>query len=210
MAGSRRVVPVDGVGTGAAGRACLYVLPCAYEDLAKLGISKDPLARLQAFSPRYFEFFDLDRGWLVEADSQREARSWETRWKRSLREHAAPAPLLVPKAAAGHTEWLRGAGDALAQARSDFIAQGFTVHDGLGSWLRQRLHDRRERLATAEQAAVLRFGMIDAWPADARGTPLAALRDALDAHRALDDEGWEQTVSPALHAWHARSTLLAG
>ncbi|NCT72067.1 MAG: hypothetical protein GXC75_14085 [Xanthomonadaceae bacterium] len=52
MVGGRRIVPVDGVGTGASGRACLYVLPCAYEDHAKLGIATDPLARMQAFSPR--------------------------------------------------------------------------------------------------------------------------------------------------------------
>ena len=75
MAGGRRVVPVEGVGTGANGRAFLYVLPCAYEDHAKLGIASDPLRRMQAFSPRYYAFFDLDRGWLAEAASVREARS---------------------------------------------------------------------------------------------------------------------------------------
>ena len=60
MAGGRRVVPVKGVGSGASGRAFLYVLPCAYEDHAKLGIAGDPLVRMQAFSSRYYEFFDLD------------------------------------------------------------------------------------------------------------------------------------------------------
>ncbi len=109
MAGGRRVVPVKGVGTGASGRAFLYVLPCAYEDHAKLGIATDPLRRMQAFSPRYYAFFDLDRGWLAEAASVREARSWETRLKRDLRLHAAPPPLIVPARAAGRTEWFRGA-----------------------------------------------------------------------------------------------------
>lgn len=104
MAGGRRIVPPDGVGTGAAGRASLYVLPCAYEDFAKLGIAADPLARMRAFSPRYYEFFDLDRAWMADAGSLREARGWETRWKRALREHAAPPPLLVPARAAGGTE----------------------------------------------------------------------------------------------------------
>jgi len=59
----RRIVPLDGVGTGAGGRAFLYLFPCAYEDFAKLGMSTDPLARLHAFSSRYYEFFDLQRGW---------------------------------------------------------------------------------------------------------------------------------------------------
>ena len=70
MAG-RTIVPLDGVGTGASGAAFLYVFPCAYEDYAKLGISKEPFARLSAFAPRYFECFDLERGWLVRADVER-------------------------------------------------------------------------------------------------------------------------------------------
>lgn len=204
---SRRVVPLDGVGTGAQGRACLYVFPCAYEDFAKLGMSTDPLARLQAFSPRYFEFFDLERAWLVEAESVREARGWETRWKRRLRQHAAPAPLLVPKAAAGHTEWLRGAEEALVRTRDSFVAEGFTVHDGLVAWVRQRLQARCERLASAEQAAIAAFGPVEDWRGEARGTALAGLRDLLDAHAVLGVQGWQQMVSPDLHAWHARCSL---
>ena len=62
MAGGRRIVPVDGIGTGADGAAWLYVLPCAYEDHAKLGIAADPMVRMRAFSPRYYAFFDLGGG----------------------------------------------------------------------------------------------------------------------------------------------------
>ncbi|KAF1719213.1 hypothetical protein [Pseudoxanthomonas wuyuanensis] len=202
----RRIVPLDGVGTGAGGRAFLYVFPCAYEDFAKLGMSTDPLARLHAFSSRYYEFFDLQRGWLVEAESVGEARQWETRWKRQLRDHAAPAPLLVPARAAGHTEWLRGAQPALEAARAQFAAQGFVVHAPLSAWVRQRLAERRERLDAGEQAAVARFGPIDAWGWPAPGTPLAALRDALDAYAELDI-ALEGAISPALRDWHLRSGL---
>lgn len=203
------MVPVDGVGTGADGRACLYLFPCAYEDFAKLGISTDPLARLHAFSPRYYEFFDLARGWLVEADAVREARGWETRLKRRLRDHAAPAPLLVPRQGAGHTEWLRGAQPALETARAEFEAQGHVVHAGLAGWVRQRLLARRELLDAGEHAAVARFGPIDAWPWPVPSGPLAALRDALDAYPALGI-ALDGAVSSALQAWHARASLCPG
>lgn len=206
MAG-RTIVPLDGVGTGASGGAFLYVFPCAYEDYAKLGISKEPFARLSAFAPRYFEFFDLERGWLVRADAVREARQWETRLHRHLRTHAAPPPLLVPRRAAGHTEWLRGAQAALEAARDDFIRQGFTVHASLRTWARERLFAERWRLATMEQAAVATWGAIEFWPWQVERTPLAAVRDSLDACRALEVE-FSDVVSAALRDWHRRSSLL--
>ncbi|WP_299342266.1 GIY-YIG nuclease family protein [uncultured Pseudoxanthomonas sp.] len=208
MATGRRVVPVDGVGTGASGRACLYVLPCAYEDHAKLGIATDPLARMQAFSPRYYAFFDLDRGWLAEAGSLREARAWETRWKRALRDHAAPPPLQVPAQAAGHTEWFRGALSILDEARYELASQGFVVHAPMRAWIARRLREQRERLHSGEQAAVAHFGAPDAWPAAAAWPPLARLRDALDAYAALGID-LDDAMSPSLHAWLARNTLLS-
>ena len=206
MAAGRRIVPVDSVGTGASGRACLYVLPCAYEDHAKLGVAADPLARMQAFSPRWYAFFDLDRGWLAEADSLREARGWETRWKRALREHAAPPPLQVPAKAAGHTEWFRGALAMLDGAREELAEQGFVVHLPVRSWIAQRLRERRDRLDASEQAAVARYGAPDAWPSAAAWPPLAALRDAFDAYAVLGVP-LDDAVSPALQAWLARNTL---
>jgi len=205
MAGGRRIVPVEGVGTGASGRACLYLLPCAYEDHAKLGIATDPLARMQAFSPRYYAFFDLDRGWVAEAGSVREARTWETRLKRDLRAHAAPPPLTVPARAAGRTEWFRGAEAALQMARVALEQEGFNVHP-LRAWVAQRLHAQRDLLETGEHAAVARFGPVDGWPPAHAGAPWQAIRDALDAYVALDLP-LEDAVSPALQAWHARNSL---
>lgn len=206
MAGGRRIVPVDGVGTGASGRACLYVLPCAYEDHAKLGIATDPLARMRAFSPRWYEFFDLDRGWLAEAGSVREARSWETRWKRVLREHLAPPPLQVPVKAAGHTEWFRGALTVLEGVCEDLVLQGFVVHAPLRDWVAQRLREGRDGLDAGERAAIASYGMPDAWSSATAWPPLAALRDALDAY-AVVGVSLDDAVSPALQAWLTRNTL---
>ena len=205
MAGGRRIVPVEGVGTGASGRACLYVMPCAYEDHAKLGIATDPLARMQAFSSRYYAFFDLERGWLADAGSVREARAWETRLKRDLRAHAAPPPLTVPARAAGRTEWFRGADVALQAARAALEAEGFTVHP-LRDWVSARLSVQRDQLDAGEQAAVDRFGPVDEWPPAHTGPPWETLRDALDAYVALDLP-LQGAVSPVLQAWHARNSL---
>ena len=209
MAAGRRIVPVDGVGVGASGRACLYVLPCAYEDHAKLGIAADPLTRMQAFAPRYYEFFDLDRGWLAEADSLREARAWETRWKRALHDHAAPPPLQVPALAAGHAEWFRGAMQMLDDRRNELAAQGFVVHAPLRSWIAKRLCEHRERLEAGERAAVAVYGVPDVWPSAAAWPSLTRLRDALDAYAVLDID-LEDAVSPSLRAWLARNTLSPG
>ncbi|WP_268628169.1 hypothetical protein, partial [Escherichia coli] len=56
------------------GRVFAYVFPCAWEDHAKIGFSRDPLRRISALHRRWFEFFDLDAGALVEAESERDAR----------------------------------------------------------------------------------------------------------------------------------------
>ena len=163
---------------------------------------------MQAFSPRYYAFFDLDRGWLAEAASVREARSWETRLKRDLRLHAAPPPLIVPARAAGRTEWFRGAETALRAARTALEDAGFALHP-LRGWVAERLAAQREHLGAGEQAAIARYGPVDGWPLARSGTPWAVLRDALDAYRVLDVP-LDDAVSPALRAWHARNSLSPG
>jgi hypothetical protein len=107
---ARRIDPREPCNRGPSrGRAYVYVLPCAYEDLLKLGFSRDPLDRIQTLHPRWFEFFDLDRGFLVESETVHDARDLELGLGRALIEHNAPAPLVISREAAGHTEWYRGA-----------------------------------------------------------------------------------------------------
>lgn len=48
--------------------------PCQGEGLLKLGMSHDPLDRIQTLHSRWFDFIDLDGVRPVEADSVREAR----------------------------------------------------------------------------------------------------------------------------------------
>ena len=144
---ARRIEPRDPGNRGPSrGLSYLYVLPCAYEDILKLGFSRDPLGRMQALHPRWFEFFDLDRAFLVEAETVRDARDLELGMGRVIAEHNAPAPLVIRREAAGHTEWYRGAYDALATTAHALAAGGYAMHAPLRPWLRERLVERSDRL----------------------------------------------------------------
>lgn len=128
-------------------RTCyLYVLPLAYENILKLGISHDPLARAQAFSRRYYEFFDLSRSLLVEFDSRREAQARETALHRRLRDWNAVQPITVPGAAAGKTEWYRGAYATICDELESDVASGRIVHQPALAWWHTRVGAERERL----------------------------------------------------------------
>ena len=64
---------------GYVGRAFLYVLVAAGpEDLLKIGLTHDPLARWSSFHPRWFEAFDVQHSMLIETDSRAEAQALET------------------------------------------------------------------------------------------------------------------------------------
>lgn len=128
-------------------RTCyLYVLPVAYEDILKLGISHDPLARAQAFARRYYEFFDLSRSLLVEFDSRREAQARETELHRMLHDWNAVQPITVPGAAAGKTEWYRGAYPTLRAQIEEDKAGDRVVHMPALPWWQARLSAEREML----------------------------------------------------------------
>ncbi|SFK79747.1 GIY-YIG nuclease family protein [Lysobacter sp. cf310] len=184
------------------GRCYLYVLPCAYEDLLKLGFSRSPLRRLGELQTRYYETFDLERAFLVETETVRDARDLELTLRHALREHQAPAPLLIRREAAGHTEWYRGA-YALLRAQADALGgRGYRLHAPLRDWLAQAL------LAHSDALYAWGASVLDALGGDPEQlqTPaLAGLRtqvlDALDAYPALglDLDG---RLPEALYAWH--------
>ena len=175
--------------------AChLYILPLLNEDLVKLGISVDPLARVRAFAPRYYECFDLERSCLVGFDSVAEARRRETGLHRQLRSWNAPRPLTVPLRAGGHTEWYRGASGLLRDEAARDLQLGYPVHQPAGDWWRQRLQEERPLLfewgeqhlrdlpsGALPQTALWQsiVDVLDAWPAlglrvdDALPEPLA-------------------------------------
>ncbi len=124
----------------------LYVLPLAGEDILKLGIARDPFVRALAFSRRYYEFFDLSRSVLVEYDSRKEAQARETELHRRMCDWNAVQPITVRAAAAGKTEWYRGAYDRLLEELEHDEAQGRAVHRDALPWWRARLRAEREKL----------------------------------------------------------------
>lgn len=179
------------------GRCYLYVVPCAYEDLLKVGHSRDPLQRLEAFHARWYEIFDPDLAWLVELDRVREASALELVLRHGLASHNAPAPLTIRREAAGQGEWFRGASAALARERARLVAEGHLLHAPARAWLRSALLARADRLYEWT-SAMLDADLLDA-PVDA--TPASrAVRDALDAHAAF---GIDVTplVPPAVARW---------
>lgn len=158
----------------------LYLLPLLHEDIAKVGISVDPLARVRAFSSRYYECFDLERSLLVAFDSVREARRRETALHRALRPWHAPAPLTVPLRAGGGTEWYRGAWPQLRDAASADAALGHPAWLPAGDWWRARLQAEQARLYEWAEACLRDVpddapvppahwsrvvDVLDAWPA---------------------------------------------
>ena len=184
------------------GPAFLYVLPTLHEDLLKLGFSRDPLARMQALHPRFYEFFDLERAFAVQTDTVAEARALETRHARALREHRAPVPLTAERAG-GHTEWYRGAARQLALVAEECATAGFAVHRPLADWVRRRLEAHAPLLH--DWTALLSVDELEARGAAAVAS-LAQRRvlDVLDAYPALglDLERW---LPDAVRGWHAEA-----
>jgi hypothetical protein len=189
--------------TSSRGPGYLYVLPCAYEDLLKLGFSRDPLARMQAIHPRWFEFFDLDRAFAVQTETAREALDLETRHARQLIDYSAPAPLLASVQAGGGTEWYRGAYDVLCSAADALQAHGHDAHRPLRPWLRTRLENMADLLFAWTQ--LLSPDELQARGAQARSTATQRhAGDVLDAYVALgiDLRPW---LAPAVFDWHSES-----
>ncbi|WP_202845676.1 GIY-YIG nuclease family protein [Luteimonas saliphila] len=175
--------------------AChLYVLPLVHEDIAKVGISVDPLARVRAFAARYYECFDLAGSVVIGFDRVAEARRRETQLHRQLRAWNAPPPLVDALRAGGVTEWYRGCASILrAEAERD-AGRGHVVWMPALAWWKRRLLAEQPLLfewaehclrdlpedAPVPSAAWSRIvDVLDAWPALG-----LAVEDALPPHMA--------------------------
>ena len=185
-------VPIDG-------RCFTYVFPCAWEDFCKIGFSRDPLGRIGALHPRWFEFFDLHSGVLIETETVRDARDLELRLRGPLRAHRAPMPLTIRDAAGGQTEWFRGVAAPLATHVVELAQGGYRVLS-LHGWLRAAALSRIDRLydwADAQLSAEEREGLIARTPAG------RALGDVLDGYRSLDIDLTDR-LSPAIARWYGK------
>lgn len=129
------------------GRAYMYVLPCRDEDLLKIGYSRDPLQRFHSLHRRFYAFFDLERGLLIETERTAQARRIERRLLTTWVDRRAPAPLVVRAAAAGDTEWYRGIhAEAAALAQQIAQEEALPLHQPLRAWLAATLAPRADAL----------------------------------------------------------------
>lgn len=188
--------------TAARGRCYTYVIPCRDADLLKVGLSRDPLARFRTLHARYFEFFDLERGALVEMDHVRDARRLESRLKELFADRRAVAPLVVPDSAAGYTEWYRGVyPEALAVVEAARTADGFRVHAPLRSWLRDRLeHDDALFEWSLQMLKLIEFHHFNA-VGEPRPGHDRSLRNVLDAYEAVG-LALDERVPAAVLQWY--------
>lgn len=187
------------------GYCFVYVFPCTWEDHCKIGFSSDPLSRIQALHRRWYEFFDLDGGVLVETETVRDARDLELELRGPLAAHNAPAPLTVRREAAGHTEWFRGASSQLQQAVRLLERRGHTVHTPLRTWLRPALLARSDRLYAWTLAQLSADEPHAAGPMPMQSSVLG---DTLDAYTALGI-GLEPLLPPEVNRWYRERATTA-
>jgi hypothetical protein len=186
----------------ASGASFVYVFPRPGEDLLKLGMSRDPLERLQSLHPRWYEFFDLDAGWIAATDRVREARDIELRLARRLAAHNAPAPLTATRTAGGATEWYRGAGPALEEEANLLLSDGYPVHRPLRAWLGPRLRANAPLLFHWSEALLLQLESVPGHPCGHLSPLEWTLCNGLDALPALGI-GLDGFVSARVLEWHA-------
>lgn len=185
------------------GRAFVYVLPCRDDTRFKVGFARDPIERWRSLHARFYTYFDLQRGLLLETTRVAEARVIEQRLLSEFRAFEAPAPLDIAAMAGGSSEWLRGVlDDVLARAATHAAARGSTLHRPASAWLRAHLLERRELLFDWS-TRLLEQVEYEREHGDPSRPPLAAraLRDTLDAYEIADID-LAGHLPAAVARWH--------
>lgn len=164
--------------------AFVYVAPARYEDILKLGFSHDPCNRVRSFHRRYFEYFDLDRGFSIAATDERDARRIELLLARRFADHRTHAPLEIESAPGGVTEWYRGAYDGISAACAELItAGGYQPVLNMAAEIRSRLLAERDLLFEVATHTIDAVDALGACPeADAL---VRSLSTSLDAYQAF-------------------------
>ena len=166
------------------GRAFVYIAACSGpEDILKVGMSVDPLARWSAFHRRWFEAFDLDHSLLVECETRRDAQRMETTLHRLLREHNCPPPLTMRECFGGATEWYRGAHAQVLAFAQEAAAHGHVLHAPATAWFGAALRGRLDALA-----GVLDQARRDAGDGLLTPAQREAVRDLVDTFATFDED----------------------
>ncbi|HEY0180082.1 MAG TPA: GIY-YIG nuclease family protein [Dokdonella sp.] len=188
--------------------AFVYVVACRADNRFKIGFSRDPEDRWRTLHRRYFEFFDLERGALVAAARVADARRLERALLDAFAPYQSLAPLEVPLAAAGHTEWFRGALDEAVELAGEHARAHGLDRRRPGDWLREVYGARVDRVFGWSAALFDAVEYERENPCAGTGSAPAvrierALRDALDAFGSLgfDVRG---ALRADVAAWYAR------
>ncbi len=128
----------------------------------KVGFSCNPFQRINTFSRRYYERFDVTQSLLLRLGSEADARAIEATLKRELAAYRTDSPVWVPLEAGGQTEWFSAVelGRAGERLRS-FLAEHEVAGDKRGRVFSQRArtHEQLVRALGLEPgAAGLRCG----------------------------------------------------
>ena len=182
------------------GPCFVYIAPCSYEDILKLGFSRDPLQRLQTLHRRCFEFFDLEETILIATETVRDARNMELKLRCEIELHNAPAPLVIRHEAGGETEWYRGAYDHLLKFAESFSEQGYVVLRPARPWLRKQLLSQTDRLFAWSNEVISAMQSNPTAP-DLLAAFRLQLLDALDACSAFEIDV-QSIVPSAVYAWY--------
>ena len=166
--------------------AFVYIVPARFEDILKIGFSREPGYRIRSFHTRYFEYFDLDRGFVFTANDEKDARRIERLLALQFADHRTHAPLVIEQSPGGFTEWFRCAYPLVREAAMQIAAKGgYPPLISVAALIREHLLREREHLF--EHATAL-LDVIDGLGKDdqqARKTA-AAFGDVLDAFTAFD------------------------
>jgi hypothetical protein len=165
--------------------AFVYVVPARFEDILKIGFSRDPCHRIRSFHKRYFEYFDLDRGFLIAANDEKDARRIERLLALRFSDHRTHAPLVIEQAPGGVTEWYRGASPLVLQVCTQIVVdEGYPPLISAAARIRQELLREREHLFEHATAVL---DAVDGLGGDLIALDIAsAFRNSMDAFRAFD------------------------
>lgn len=187
------------------GRAFVYVVPRRGDTLFKIGFARDPIERWRSLHRRFFRFFDLDAGVLVEARRVVEARALERTLLKRFGAFAALQPVELEGSPGGASEWRRGVLDEVVEAAIELAgAGGMRVHRPAGDWLRAHLLERSDLLHAWSLRMVEQAEAESAYLSGLHASPAArAIRDMLDAYAVAGIEVAPK-LPPHVNAWIAR------
>jgi hypothetical protein len=181
--------------------AFVYVVPARFEDILKIGFSREPAQRIRSFHKRYFDYFDLDRGFLIAANDEQDARRIERLLAQRFADHRTHAPLVIERDPGGTTEWYRGAFPLVMQACTQLAHEGgYPPLISVAARIREELLREREHLFEHATAVL---DAVDGLGSDAIAREIAAaFRTSLDAFGAFDIDV-DGFLSDEVKAWLA-------